>query len=36
MFNNIDQKIRLSNIRRSKNIISFNDFLTNINEFKYD
>ena len=36
MFNDIDQKIRSSNIRRSRNIISFNDFLTNMNEFKHD
>ena len=36
MFNDIDQKIRSSNIRRSKNIISFNDFLADMNEFKHD
>ena len=36
IFNNIDLNVRSSNIRRSKNEITLNDFLENINDFKYD
>ena len=36
MFNNIDLKMRVSNIRRFKNNIIFNEFLTNINNIKHD
>ena len=36
MFNDIDLKIKASNIRRFKNNIKFNEFLIDINEIKYD
>ena len=36
MFNNINLKVRVSNIRRLKNNIIFNEFLTNINNVKHD
>ena len=36
MFNDIDLKIKTSNIRRLKNNIKFNEFLIDMNEIKYD
>lgn len=36
MFNNIDLKMRASNIRQFKNNIIFSEFLANINNVKHD
>ena len=36
MFNDIDLKIKISNIRRFKKHIKFNEFLIDINEIKHD
>ena len=36
MFNDIDMKIRFSNIRRFKKNTTINNFLTDLNEFKHD